>query len=261
MRRTLRLLRLFWGTSIAAEMEYRSNFLMSAFTSIGGLVGAVFGLHLFYRGGILLGGWRWEEALMVLGWFTVLTGVSRTLLTANLGRIVDHVQRGTLDFVLLKPVDAQFWLSTRRLSPWGIPDLVFGLGLVLWAGVKRGVSLVDVLVALVPLAGSVVTLYSLWFILATTTIWYVKIYNVTEVLNSLLEAGRFPVTAFPAGLYRFVFTFVVPVAFLTTLPAEVLLGRGRLTLIAFGLGLALALFVASRAFFRFALRYYTSASS
>ena len=101
-------------------------------------------------------------------------------------------------------------------------------------------------------------LYSLWFLLATTSIWFVKIYNVTEVLRGLLEAGRFPVGAYPA-LYRVFFTFVVPVAFLTTVPAEAALKRGEVPLLASAL--ALFLFLLSRGFFRFALRGYTSASS
>jgi ABC-2 type transport system permease protein len=104
-----------------------------------------------------------------------------------------------------------------------------------------------------------VILYSLWFLLATTSIWFVKIYNVTEVLRGLLEAGRFPVGAYPA-LYRVFFTFVVPVAFLTTVPAEVALKRGEAPLLLAG-GLALLLFLLARGFFRLALRSYTSASS
>jgi ABC-2 type transport system permease protein len=31
--------------------------------------------------------------------------------------VVDHVRKGTLDFVLLKPADAQFFVSTARFSP------------------------------------------------------------------------------------------------------------------------------------------------
>lgn len=101
-------------------------------------------------------------------------------------------------------------------------------------------------------------LYSLWFLLATTSIWFVKIYNVTEVLRGLLEAGRFPVGSYPA-LYRVFFTFVVPVAFLTTVPAEAALGRGEAPFAAFLL--ALGLLALARGFFRLALRSYTSASS
>jgi ABC-2 type transport system permease protein len=96
--------------------------------------------------------------------------------------------------------------------------------------------------------------------LGATSIWFVKIYNVTEVLRGLLEAGRYPMVAYPVA-YRFFFTFIVPVAFLTTVPSEALLGRVELVwLLGAGL-LALALFLISRMFWQFALRFYTSASS
>jgi ABC-2 type transport system permease protein len=196
-----------------------------------------------------------------MGWFTVLTGLSRMLLEPNLSRIVEHVQKGTLDFVLLKPVDAQFWLSTRRLSPWGATDVAFGAALVIYGANRAHVAPSSLLLALLPLAASVVILYSLWFLLATTTVWFVKIYNVTEVLIALLDAGRFPISAFPEGAYRFVFTFLLPVAFLTTVPAEVMLGRTRPSILVLGVAVACALLAASRAFFRYALQYYTSASS
>ena len=260
MRRYWNLLTLFWSTSIAAELEYRTNFLVAAFTSLGGLAGSLFGLFLFYRTGYTFAGWRWEEALIVVGVFTLLEGFSATFLAPNLNRIVRHVQTGTLDFVLLKPISSQFWLSTHTLSPWGLPDLMFGLIVVIYAGSRLGVGLQGYLVSLIPLTFGLAILYSLWFMLGATSIWFVKIYNVTEVLRGLLEAGRFPMAAYPAS-YRFFFTFVVPVAFLTTIPSEAMLGRTNLGWTIAAAFLAIALLFASRFFWRFALRFYTSASS
>lgn len=260
MGRYLQVLRLFWATAIAAELEYRVNFLLATLSSLGGLAGSLFGLFLFYQNDYTFEGWSWEQALVVLGVFTVLQGFSATFLAPNLNRIVSHIQRGTLDFVLLKPINSQFWLSTHTLSPWGIPDLIFGLIVIFYAGGRLGLQATDYLLSLVPILFGFLILYSLWFILGATSIWFVKIYNVTEVLRGLLEAGRFPMVAYPAA-YRFFFTFVVPVAFLTTVPAEVILGRGE-WIWTLGAGiLAIALLFASRAFWKFALRFYTSASS
>jgi ABC-2 type transport system permease protein len=242
-------------------MEYRVNFVLATLTSVGGIVGSVFSLSLFYQHGALLGGWPWLEALVVTGFFTVLQGLSRTLLNANLGRIVEHVRTGTLDFVLLKPVDSQFWLSLRRFSPWGLPDVVFGAGIIAYAGARLHVGLMGCVHAVLPIAFSLLILYSLWYAIATTTIWYVKVYNATEVLQSLISAGRFPIQAFPAGVYRFVFTFVVPVAFLTTVPTRALLGHVEASSLAASGLFAVVLFVLTRWFWRFALRFYTSASS
>jgi ABC-2 type transport system permease protein len=260
MNKYLRILKLFWSTAIAAELEYRINFAISALSSIGNLVGSLFGLFLFYRNGYSFAGWRWEEAIVVLGIFTILEGFSATFLAPNLSKIVQHVQNGTLDFVLLKPISSQFWLSARSISPWGIPNLFFGVGLLIYAGSKLGLGLSNYFLSLIPLTFGFISLYSIWFMLGATSIWFIKIYNVTEVLHGLMEAGRYPMVAYPAS-YRFFFTFVVPIAFLTTVPAETLLGRGEAIWIVGSMFLAIALLYASHQFWRFALRFYTSASS
>lgn len=255
-----KVLKRFWSTAIAAELEYRVNFILATLTSLGGLAGSLFGLFLFYQTGYTFAGWSWEEALVVLGIFTLLQGFSGTFLAPNLNQIVKQVQQGTLDFVLLKPISSQFWLSARTVSPWGLPDLLFGLFLIGYAGFRLDVAPIAYLFSLVPLLFGLLSLYSLWFMLGATSIWFVKIYNVTEVLRGLLEAGRYPIAAYPIA-YRFFFTFVIPVTFLTTVPAETLLARVELTWILASGGLAIALLLFSRAFWKFALRFYTSASS
>jgi ABC-2 type transport system permease protein len=261
MLRHLSIVKLFWSTAIAAELEYRINFAIAFFSSLFGLCGSLFGLFLFYQGGSsVFPGWTWEEALLVLGVFTTLQGFSATVLAPNLNQIVKQVEQGTLDFVLLKPVSSQFWLSTRTVSPWGLPDLVFGLSMIGYAGSRLNVSAIAYLSGAIPLLLGFISLYSLWFVLGAMSIWFVKIYNVTEVLRGLLEAGRYPMSAYPVG-FRFFFTFVVPVAFLTTVPAEAFLNRSSLIWILISAGLAIALLGFSNFFWKFALRFYTSASS
>ena len=260
MGKYFKVLILFWTTAIAAELEYRLNFLIAALSSLGSLAGNLFSLFLFYRTGYEFQGWSWEEALIVLGIFTILQGFSTTFLVPNLNRIVKQVEKGTLDFILLKPISSQFWLSTRMVSPWGIPDLLFGWVIIIYAGMHLRLSWGDYFLSIVPLLFGLIILYSLWFMLGTTSVWFVKIYNVTEVLRGFLEAGRYPLIAYPA-IYRLFFTFVVPVAFLTTVPAQAMLGKGEVIWF-LGAGiLALVLLMVSKLFWGFALRFYTSASS
>jgi ABC-2 type transport system permease protein len=260
MGRYLKVLSLFWKTAIAAELEYRINFLLAALSSGGNLLGSLFALSLFYRGDYRFAGWSWDEALLLLGVFTLLQGFSATVLVPNLNRIVEQVQQGTLDFVLLKPISSQFWLSLRSCSPWGLPDVLLGLGLIVWSGRHLGLGPLNYLAGALPLVLAGLILYSLWFVMGTLSIWFVKIYNVTEVLRGLVEAGRYPIGAYPAA-FRFFFTFVVPVAFLTTVPAEQLLQRGGQVGLLGAALLALGLLVFANRFWRFALRFYTSASS
>jgi ABC-type uncharacterized transport system permease subunit len=68
-------------------------------------------------------GWSFEEALVVVGWFTLLRAVLEGAVSPSLTAVVEHVRKGTLDFVLLKPADAQFLVSTAKFEPWRIVDV------------------------------------------------------------------------------------------------------------------------------------------
>ena len=260
MTRYIKLIRLFWGASFAAEAEYRINFILAFLSSLINLAGSMFGLFLFYRTGYAPGGWSWEAALLVLGIYTIVDGVSGTFLVPNLSQIVTQIQSGTMDFILLKPVDSQFWLSTRNFSLWGLPNLLFGFVMVGYAGCRLHLGWTAYLAGLVPFSLALVILYSLWFALGTLSVWFVKIFNITYVLKSMLEAGRYPLDAYPA-MFRFFFTFVIPVAFLTTVPARAIIGHFQPGWWAGAAAAAVLLFLFSRLFWKFALRFYTSASS
>jgi ABC-2 type transport system permease protein len=60
---------------------------------------------------------------------------------------------------------------------------------------------------------------------------------------------------------RALLTFVVPIAFVTTVPASVLLGRLGGEFALYAAGVAAILFTTSVLFWRFAVRHYSSASS
>jgi ABC-2 type transport system permease protein len=260
----LRILRRFWGPSLASELEYRANLLIELIAVAGNLTGSLLVLRLLMGHGRQLGGWSWHGALVVLGLYTLLDGFTTCLLQPNLSKIVGHVQNGTLDFVLLKPIDSQLWLSTRQLSPWGLPALLAGLALIAdgVAGSESAAACTPgaLLLAALLLLSAGAILYSLWFLLAGLSIWFVKVWNATEVLRSTLVAGRYPLQAYPAAL-RWVFTLVLPVAFLTTVPAEALLGQAKLQWVSGSLFTAALSLGTTRLFWQYALRHYTSASS
>ena len=132
--------------------------------------------------------------------------------------------------------------------------------MIAYAGTRLGLHPAAYGLGIPPLLFGFISLYSLWFMLGATSIWFVKIYNVTEVLRGLLEAGRVPIGAYPVA-YRIFFTFVIPVAFLTTVPAQAMLGQGHWGWLLGAAGLSLLLLQLSRWFWQFALLFYTSASS
>tara|TARA_Y100001968_G_C19439290_1_gene761625 strand:- start:2174 stop:2962 length:789 start_codon:yes stop_codon:yes gene_type:complete len=262
MKRYLNTLMMFWKTALAVQLEYKINFLIEIIAMIGTLVGSIFILSLFFSQGKNLGGWTWEEALIVQGIYTILDGITNSWLRPNLTEIVNYVREGTLDFVLLKPINSQFWVSFRTLSPSGFPEIMLGLSVILWSLIKIGenIHFLNIIFFLTMLIASSVILYSLWFLIAATTIWFVKTWNATEVLRALLAAGRFPINAYPSTL-RFIFVFIIPITFLTTVPSEIILGKAQSNVLYLGIFVAVIFFMLSRKFWQYALGHYTSASS
>lgn len=263
MKRYLTTWRIFWSASLGAELEYRVNFVFNTIGSAMTLAGSLFVLYMFYSPGYEMGGWTWPAALAVTGVYTMLDGFQQMILAPNRTRITQMVREGTLDFVLLKPMDTQFWLSVRQVSLWGTPNLVLGAAMIVYAGVhmEPKVGLADYALALVPITLGMAILYAIGFLMGTLTIWFIKMDNITYMLASLLEAGRYPIPAYSPA-YRVFFTFILPVAFMTTVPAQTLWDRTTVGPWLVGsVGVAIGLLVATRVFWRYALRFYTSASS
>ncbi len=252
----------FWMTSIQSELEYRFNIFVELISVLGNLLGSLFILSLFYSPETDLGGWSWNSAIIVLGMYNFLEGITTTFLQPNLSRIVKHIQNGTLDFVLLKPIDSQLWLSFRIFSPWGIPSIFSGVVLIL-IGLIYSNTLINfkfIFYSTIMISSSVTILYSMWFLIATTSIWFVRVWNANEVLRSTLVAGRYPITAYPESL-RKVFTFIIPIAFLTTIPAQAMLNMITFRMLSLSALVASLTFFFARRFWIFSLRFYTSASS
>lgn len=261
LRRYLRLAAVFAGASISAQLEYRANFIVSVLNAALMTGGALFGLLLLTSDGQPVGGWSFFESVVVVGLFTMVQGFIGAVLYPNLSKLSEEIRLGTMDFHLIKPVDTQLLISTRNLNLFRLIDMVTGVGLVAWAAANipqatwAGAGLMLAL-ALAALA----IVYAIWFLLSTTAFWFVKVQNVTELFNGFFRAGQFPVSAYP-GWVRGLFTFVLPIAFITTVPAEALTGRLAPSTALAAAAIAIALLSISRWFWRVALRSYTSASS
>src|SRR5438445_5174577 len=130
MRRYLRLLVLQLRMSIALGAAYRWDFLLQGALSLAWTILGLIPLYVALHGRPAVEGWNYEQALVVVGWFTMLKGVLDGAVNPSLTAVVEHIRKGTLDFVLMKPADAQFLVSTSKFEPWRIVDLFAGAGIV-----------------------------------------------------------------------------------------------------------------------------------
>ncbi len=262
IKKYIKIYSLFLYTSIASELEYKTNVIIDFITAILSLIGSLFLLAIFFKSTDNIGGWNFQQALIIQSIYTILNGITNTWFNPNLTEIVKHIREGTLDFVLLKPIDSQFFISLKRIAPSGFLEIILGGALLFYCLIinQININLGFLFLSLTTLLCSILILYSLWFLISTTTIWFVKTWNATEVLRSFLYVGRFPLNSFSFSI-RIFFSIFIPIAFITTIPSEVFLGLAQLWEILLELIVSSIFLIISRRFWLFALKYYTSASS
>ncbi len=262
LRRYLTLWRIFIVNSLILEMEYRTAFYTEMAIAITRTGWQLAGIWVFFVHKERIGSWTMWEAAIVLGLFIFFDGVMEMVLRPNMERIIEHVRKGTMDFILIKPVNAQFLATTRLMRFRYLGDVMAGLGLAIYSlwRLETEPSLLNIFLFVSLIAAAGVILYSILLVLVTLSFWFVNVTNILELSWSVYSAGRIPVDVYPRWLRMFL-TFIIPIAFITTVPAEALLGRVTPRFASISLLLAAVALLVSSLFWNYALRYYTSASS
>jgi ABC-2 type transport system permease protein len=260
--RYVRLFGVFLSTSVLSELQYRVNFWVQALQTVIGFATTAAGLAIIFSNTNALGGWSPAQMVGLLGIYYLMSSLLGVLLQPCMQRLMEDVRQGTLDYSLTKPIDSQFLVSIRQVQIWKVTDGLLGVALAIGSVVAMGASVGvgQALGFLVTLVAGAVIIYSFMMLLATLTFWIIRVDNILVIFNSLYQAGKYPVGIYPPWL-RVILTFLVPVTFATTVPAEALAARLTLASLAGAVGLALALFIVARLFWRYGLRSYTGASA
>jgi ABC-2 type transport system permease protein len=175
---------------------------------------------------------------------------------------MEDIRMGTLDFTILKPEDAQFLVSVKQFEIWKLLDVLLGFGVlvVALARLEAQFGLWQAFAFSLTLLAGAIIVYSFWLMLATCAFWFVRTENILAIFQAVYQAGRWPINIYPVWL-RTTLTFLVPVAFAVTVPAEALTGRLDGTSLLGTLLLALIFWLAARRFWLFGIRYYSGASA
>jgi ABC-2 type transport system permease protein len=265
--RYFRLMAAFARFGLANELAFRANFLVKIIVEVLWL-----GILLLFYGTIftktnVVADWDRDQYLFFIGCHYALSGVVEAFFLSSCTSFPEMIRSGDLDFILLRPIDEQFIVSTRWVDWSAVASIFLGMSVM-------GFALHDLHWAFDPLqAASFVLLffcgvamaYSFILLLTSSSVWLVRNQNLMELWWLFTTLMRYPREIYqgrwgqPFGWF---FTFVVPVVLIVNIPARVMVKplQDRFLLAIMVVG-ALVLLWASRRFFMYALRSYRSASS
>jgi len=257
-----KLARTYLRIGVLNELQYRANFfvqLLQAAISVGtGLIG----LSLVFGQVNNLAGWTRPELLAVMGVHILMGGVIRSTIQPNMERLMNDVRIGTLDFALTKPADAQLLVSVREFRFWQLVDVVVGLVILGFAvtQLQEAMGAIQIIAFLAALLMGAIMLYCVWLMVTSIAFWVIRVDEIVNLFEGLYAAGRWPVTIYPDWL-RTGMTFLVPVAFAVTVPAEAMTNRLTPETMLFAFGLTILFTLLARGVWLLGLRSYSGASA
>jgi ABC-2 type transport system permease protein len=262
MLRYLRIYLAFVRNCAVREMEFRTDLVLFSVSNVLTSALLVLMMAFLFARTREIAGWTAERVVLVTGTQIIVTAMLDFLFFKNMSMLSRYVNRGELDMVLVKPLNSQFLVSLRYVDFSQLPSMVVGAAYVIGAVQRAGIAVTPLSIALyLALLGiAVVMFYSLWFLTVTLVLYVGRINNIQYLIYPLIEQARLPTDVF-RGPLRLAFSFILPIAFVATVPAKALSGLLEPGTLLYGLAFAAVTLGLSVWFWNFSLKQYSGASA
>ena len=261
-RRHARLWRRFVLQALVRETHYRSNLITTTSVGLLQLAISLIPVLLLFSFTDEINGWSQGDAIALAGMYQLAVAILWFGIETNMERISLYIRQGDMDLILIRPVSGLFYVMLRWVKPAEIFMVLSGFAVTV-IGLSRAGTTPDatgLLQAMLLLGSGVILVSCAWTAIVMTAFWFTTTGPVSQVASDLIQAGRYPLSFYPTAV-RLFFAFVFPVGFASTFPVEALVGRGSWTITAIGVAFSAVALLLLRAWWRFAVRFYSSASS
>ena len=210
------------GLSIKKNFTYRAN---GALVILDTLMDC-FSVWLFWMSlmelDLQLTGWSNRSLQLFMGFSLISSSVSNLFVGA--WDLESHVLEGTLDAYLVKPCSPMLLILLERASFLRfVVTFPIGFGLVAVQAGRAG--LWDALLGTALCIGATVLVELLILAIYELVFWVKKVDSYAEIAETLCSISQYPLVLFEKKLALF-FTYVIPVAFIGTVPMELITGGG-----------------------------------
>ena len=265
--RHARLMAAFWRYSLRQAVEFRANFIANLLTNVGWMASLILFLAFIFHNTHAIGTWTEPQMFILFGTYSLVRGISNTLFYTNLSQFPTYVRTGEMDYLLLKPINSQFYVSLRYVALDDLGQSVGALFVIAfgWSQLHAGPPTLAALGSyLALLCVAMVLFYAINMIMMTFAFWLVRLDNLMVLADTMFQIARTPIDIFGAfgSLPRFFLTYVLPLAFLATMPVKALvLPQNAGASLWIGICLAAFFMLVSICLWNTATRSYSSASS
>ena len=225
MNRRLAIIKACLSVSFSRASAYRADFVLgSVITLVSNILFPIVTV-LIYQNGASFPDWNMWEVLLIQSVYTMSTGFATMTLGGIMWLTMDHIREGSFEVVLLKPISPLSFLAASSFNLESLSVISGGLIMTIVSLCHLpNVSVMGVLQCSVLFIAGVMALRGIYIIMAAITFKWVGNSRITEIFESIMAFGKYPLGIFPKAL-KGIATFIIPVAMIGYFPAAALLGR------------------------------------
>lgn len=219
----LRIYRKILAQDLKSKMSYRADFIISTigmiFTNIAGFVS----FWILFKNFPSIDGWGYYEILFLYG-FSLISLTPVQCLFDNNWSLRNYVYTGDFIKYCFRPINLFFYYQSEVFDVKGLGQLAFGVGTLVYSWIKLGMgfSPLMLLKVIVFLITASLVMIALQNAAAATCFWIVNSFYILDLTLKFKDYAKYPVTIF-SPVFRFIFTFLMPIAFIAYYPSLVIL--------------------------------------
>ncbi len=257
----LGLYKAFFKASLVADLEFRLNFILLVFAEFIWYSTQLILYEVIFKHTSLIGGWSIQQMRVFIFLALFVDSIYMILWDSNFSKFNDEVRKGSLDLLLTKPINSMFMISSQKISISHIPCLfITGAGLI-WALMAlphfEWYKLFWLLL-MIPSGLSVIFVGRL--ALNSSALIFSRADFLQYVWYSLFRLGLRP-DAIYSGLFRYILIFILPFAMVASIPTRFLLEPLNFGFLAWAIAMPILLTKFMQWYWKFCMKYYSSASS
>lgn len=249
--------------SIAANMEYRANFIMGFFVESAYMLIKCLYVVVSYQTGLSVNGLTPDSIMLFIGTYTFITGIMSMVFFPNFIKISQYVKDGTLDILMTKPTSLQFMVTLRYIDlGWAVPNILGGLAMIIVAFIrlKLEVGVVGILGFVILNISSLLLTYSILLLPELIAFWVINVESLHQLVYSFWDFNNMPMQIYGRAVRAFGI-FVIPIFVISNFPPLFILGQLPVLHTVWGLVVPVLAFVLTRLVWKASLKRYESASS
>jgi ABC-2 type transport system permease protein len=246
------------------RMVYRLNFFLMTVAVVMQMILTLAFVRVIYGYINNLSGWNYHQALMVAASYMIIEGLLWAT-CSYLMAITVQVRTGTLDILMVKPMDTQILVSIWQGDPEDWARVVTAIAIFIYvvpglhlSGMAFAINLGFYLYLIVC---AYLILYSITLVIRSLSFWLTDSGNLFYIAESITRMSQYPTDIFFQRFAKIFFSSIIPIAFIATVPAKIFIFGPDWRLMLYATCLAAIFTASSRMFWKFALKHYTSASS